>query len=202
RASAVAGPIAAFGGARLGRASVDFAVDDFGPALSLSIVAICVIGGLGSVSGAMLGTLYVIGLPALFGSTSEIAMLTTGVGLLVLILYLPAGLSGLGFTVRDLLVRRYLPPDADGNSGGSPSDGSSTGEGSGGRPRGAPGNFVRDRRSVPDGSATPLLVEDLTIRFGGLVAVDDVALEIGAGEIVGLIGSNGAGKSTVMAAAS
>ena len=41
-------------------------------------------------------------------------------------------------------------------------------------------------------------VNGLTKRFGGLVAVKDIALHIAAGEILGLIGPNGSGKSTVM----
>jgi len=40
-------------------------------------------------------------------------------------------------------------------------------------------------------------VKDLTIKFGGLTAVDTVNLNVGEGEIVGLIGPNGAGKTTV-----
>ena len=48
-------------------------------------------------------------------------------------------------------------------------------------------------------SGNPLLqVQGLTKRFGGLVAVKDIAFEIGPGEILGLIGPNGSGKSTVM----
>jgi ABC-type branched-subunit amino acid transport system ATPase component len=38
----------------------------------------------------------------------------------------------------------------------------------------------------------------VTVRFGGLTAVDDVAIDIHPGEIVGLIGGNGAGKTTFM----
>jgi len=44
----------------------------------------------------------------------------------------------------------------------------------------------------------PLLkVEHLTMRFGGLTAVDDVSFEAGRGGITALIGPNGAGKTTV-----
>jgi branched-chain amino acid transport system ATP-binding protein len=46
--------------------------------------------------------------------------------------------------------------------------------------------------------AAHLEVSGLTKRFGGLVAVKDMALGVEAGEILGLIGPNGSGKSTVM----
>jgi len=41
-----------------------------------------------------------------------------------------------------------------------------------------------------------LQTRSLTIRFGGLCAVDHVNFQVGQGEIVGLIGPNGSGKST------
>src|ERR1700680_415510 len=48
------------------------------------------------------------------------------------------------------------------------------------------------------GSAVPLLaVENLTMRFGGLVAVDGVSFTAYHGEITAIIGPNGAGKTTV-----
>ncbi|TWO71068.1 ABC transporter ATP-binding protein [Caenimonas sedimenti] len=44
---------------------------------------------------------------------------------------------------------------------------------------------------------TPLLLaESVTVRFGGLVAVDAVSARFDAGELVGIIGPNGAGKTT------
>jgi len=43
---------------------------------------------------------------------------------------------------------------------------------------------------------TLLKVENVTKRFGGLVAVHDLSLTVEAGEILGLIGPNGAGKTT------
>ena len=41
-----------------------------------------------------------------------------------------------------------------------------------------------------------LRTEDLCIKFGGLTAVNEVNIDIDEGEIVGLIGPNGSGKTT------
>ena len=42
-----------------------------------------------------------------------------------------------------------------------------------------------------------LEVDDVTVRFGGIVALDGLSFNIDEGQICGLIGPNGAGKTTM-----
>lgn len=189
-AFAVAGGLASLAGALLGGLRVQFGPDIFGPEESLRAVAMAIIGGLGTVTGAILGSVYVVGLPAAFGSGPTVSLLTSGIGLLILLLYLPGGLVQLLYGARDAILG-WLDRRSDAQP-----------------PSALPKVAVVDRLSrngdrpeVPDDVA-PLRVENLTVRFGGLVAVDDVSLEVRQGEVVGLIGSNGAGKSTLMNAIS
>ena len=51
--------------------------------------------------------------------------------------------------------------------------------------------------SPPWDDSPVLQVEHLTMRFGGLVAIDNVSFRVGRGDITALIGPNGAGKTTV-----
>jgi branched-chain amino acid transport system ATP-binding protein len=54
------------------------------------------------------------------------------------------------------------------------------------------------RSTLREAGAPMMVAEQLTLRFGGVVALSEVSLEIGRDELVALIGPNGAGKSSLL----
>jgi branched-chain amino acid transport system permease protein len=74
-----------------------------------------VIGGLGSIPGAVLGAAYLVGLPAVFGSTPTVQLLTSGLGLTAFLLYLPGGLAAVLGRLGDGIAHLVegSPPPSD-----------------------------------------------------------------------------------------
>jgi ABC-type branched-subunit amino acid transport system permease subunit len=85
-------------------ASERFGAATFAPTVSILVVSMVVIGGLESITGAVMGALYLVGLPAIFGTTATIQILTSGLGLMAFILYLPGGMAELLHRVGDLVT--------------------------------------------------------------------------------------------------
>ena len=146
----------------------------FGLEASIDYLLMAVVGGVGALPGALLGAGLVTVLndklqdflPRLFGHAGNYETIVFGALLVLILQVAPEGLW-------PLLSRRART-----------------------RPRHIGAAAPLPRRALPEPGAEILRAEHLQKRFGGLIAVNDVAIHLDAGEIVGLIGPNGAGKST------
>lgn len=108
----LSGVLAAVGGFIWSAGVVTVSPNAFPATKSLAILAAAIIGGLGSVFGALLGTAYLS--VALFlpdESARYVALLSTGLGLLLLVSFFPGGLARLVMLGRDWLAERITGLD-------------------------------------------------------------------------------------------
>lgn len=70
--------------------------------VSINVVAIVVVGGMGSIPGAVLGAIFLIGVPELFREFSEYRFLFYGAALIAMMLYRPEGIMPTKFATREV----------------------------------------------------------------------------------------------------
>ncbi len=104
-AFALSGFFAALAGGLLAYHQQALRSDRFAAEYSLAIFSMVVIGGMGSMTGAVIGAVYVRSIQ--FYMTAEYQFLATGFGMLVLLLLFPGGLGEIVFRVRDRVLRRF-----------------------------------------------------------------------------------------------
>jgi sulfate-transporting ATPase len=172
----------------------------FHPIVGLQAAVFAVVGGVGFVIGPLLGMLLAAGgfgswlLDQFFSNpNAAILSLISGVAVVVILFQDPDGQAA-------LLVKQGRWVASRITSAGRSSLARTTGDRT--LPAGATPNGAQ-RRGLFDSAAgdherKSLVVEGLTVRYGGVVAVSDVSLTVKPGRVLGLIGPNGAGKTSLI----
>lgn len=199
----VASGMAAAGACVLSFLSLSVVTSSFDVLSSVNFITATVVGGLGSVVGALTGSLLITG-----GVTSQLVQglgignwlaLFGGVSVLVVIVQNHDGVVALNRQQARLIAQR-LPRWARLPGQLSRPDGSRRTGADRPQPTDESGPVADEHRELVPPRA--LSVTGLTVRFGNVTAVDNVALRLQPGHVTGLIGPNGAGKTTFIDAVS
>ncbi|MYH72804.1 MAG: ATP-binding cassette domain-containing protein [Acidimicrobiia bacterium] len=183
-AFAVGSFIAGLGGAMLGYRLGSVTFDSFTVLLGLSLLATAYIAGITSVTGGLLTGIGTLGglfpevLDTLFGSAEYFGTII-GAFLIMGTIRYKEGCGGLVLEKRRAYhERRRQDTPVSGLQLSS--------------------SLSPDRVEPRLRAARLLEVRNVTVRFGGVLAVNDVSLTVEPGTVVGLIGPNGAGKTTLV----
>jgi len=157
--------------------------------LSIYLVAACVIGGLGTVAGPLVGSLVVLCLMQFLGGLQDHAGIYFGVALIVFALGLPKGLVGAAVNGGGRDWRRLVRLPRASSEAVTETAAPAVLEPSGAQAR----SVLAPAAEVPG-----LSVRGACRSFGGVQAVAEVDLTVTPGSVHGLIGSNGSGKTTLL----